>query len=144
MNRMDGIHFVFALLICAMIAGCYGTGSEDPGPVALISRFEIQPEEISPTDTVRATVFLSYSHQRNIVYKWKFRALETSIIDQKIGTILNGGRADNNGFTQTDSAYVVWKPDGYVGLVSVAVRIVPLSGPYDSETSAKAFRIHPE
>jgi len=135
---------LFNVLICAMIAGCYTTGGEDPGPVVSISRIEIQPEEISPSDTVRATVFISYSHQRNIVYKWKFRALETSIIDQKIGTILNGHRVDEDGFTQTDSAYVVWKSDGYVGLVSVAVRIVPLSGPYDIGNKAKAFRIHPE
>jgi hypothetical protein len=142
--RKNRIHIALALLFCAMIVGCYSTGSEDPGPVASISRIEIQPEVISPTDTVRATVFISYSHQRNIVYKWRFQAWESAIIGQKIGTILNGGRADNNGFTQTDSAYVVWKPDGYVGLVSVVVSIVPRSGPYDDETSAQTFRIHPE
>ena len=141
---MKSFNIAFALLICAMTAGCYGTGSEDPGPVASISRIEVQPEVINPMDTVRATVFLSYSHQRNIVYKWRFQAWESAIIGQKIGTILNGGRADNNGFTQTDSEYVVWKPDGYVGLVSVVVEIVPLSGPYDDESSAQTFRVHPE
>jgi hypothetical protein len=141
---MKSLNVAFALLICAMLAGCYSTGSEDPGPVASISRIEIQPEEISPTDTIRATVFLSHMHQKNIVYKWRFQAWESAIIGQKIGTILNGGRADNNGFTQTDSAYVVWKPDGYVGLVSVVVSIVPRSGPYDDETSAQTFRIDPK
>ncbi len=138
------MNIAIALLICAMIAGCYSTGSEDPGPVASISRIEILPEEINPSDTVRATVLLSHMQQKNIVYKWNFRAMESSIIDQKIGTILNGRHVDKDGFTQTDSAYVVWKPDGYVGLAAVEVKIVPLSGPYDDESSAQTFRIDPE
>jgi hypothetical protein len=139
-----GMTFALALLICAMIAGCYTTGSEDPGPVALVSRIEIQPEEISSMDTVRVTVFLAHVQQKNIVYKWNFRAMESSIIDQKIGTILNGRHVDKDGFMQTDSAYVVWKPGGYVGLAAVEVKIVPLSGPYEPEGRAIIFRIHPE
>ncbi len=131
------------IVIFAAFVGCNTTGSEDPGPVALISRIEIQPEEISSMDTVKVTVFLAQLQQKNIVYKWRFQAWESSIIGQKIGTILNGRQVDKDGFMQTDSAYVLWKPDGYVGLASVVVRIVPLSGPYDRATSAKAFRINP-
>lgn len=132
-----------ALLIFAAFVGCNTTGSEDPGPVALVSRIEIQPEEISSMDTVRVTVFLAQLQQKNIVYKWRFQAWESSIIGQKIGTILNSRQVDKNGFTQTSSAYVVWKPDGYVGFASVQVKIVPLSGPYDDESSAQTFRINP-
>jgi hypothetical protein len=135
---------ILTFAMVALLSSClYSSGGEDPGPVALISRIDIQPEEASLMDTVRVTVFIAQLQQKNIVYKWKFRALETSIIDQKIGTILNGRHVDKDGFTQTESAYVVWKPDGYVGLVAVSVRVVPLSGPYDRGTSAKAFRINP-
>lgn len=131
-----------ALVIFATFVGCNTTGSEDPGPIALISRIEIQPEEISSMDTVRVTVFLAQLQQKNIVYKWNFRAMESSIIDQKIGTILNGHQIDKDGFTQTDSAYVVWKPDGYVGLAVVEVKIVPLTGSYEPEGKAIVFRIN--
>jgi hypothetical protein len=100
---MKSLNIAFALLICAMIAGCYSTGSEDPGPVATIVRIEQDPAVISPTDTVKFTMIVTNQRQQAVKYAWSFGGK---------GNHLNGVRNPGDTYIYTDSPFIYWTPAG--------------------------------
>jgi hypothetical protein len=139
------MNIAFALLICAMIAGCYTRGGEDPGPFAFYAGTIIEPTSIHSTDTVKIRIILTHMHQRDIEYSWAFQ--DWSIVGgdtrNRIGTILNGKGASrirpSSNYTVTDSATVYWVPGEFTGRVLVQFNAWPKSGTFEPVVTAFSF-----
>lgn len=131
-----------ALAICVLMAGCYTTGGEDPGPVAIITGFQRVPEQVSPTDTVKITVGIKNLRQRDVIYRWRFKDWNGNWDDDStIGIILNGKRIAAGNSTITDSATVVWMPNGFKGLALVQFVLEPKTENYDDASTSFTFLI---
>ena len=131
-----------ALVICVLMVGCYTTGGEDPGPVATITGFQRVPEQVSPTDTVKITVGIKNLRQRDVIYRWRFKDWNGNWDDDStIGIILNGKRIAAGNSTITDSATVVWMPNGFKGLALVQFVLEPKTENYDDASTSFTFLI---
>jgi hypothetical protein len=138
MKPHPSIHSILTVLaICVLMAGCYTTGGEDPGPVATITGFQRVPEQVSPTDTVKITVGIKNLRQRDVIFRWRFKDWSGNWVDEStIGTIVNGKSIAAGNSTITDSATVVWMPNGFKGLVLVQFVLEPKTRIYgDASTS---------
>lgn len=134
--------FLATIVICATFVGCYTTGGEDPGPVATITGFQRVPEQVSPTDTVKITVGIKNLRQRDVIFRWRFKDWNGNWIDEStIGTILNGKSIAAGNSTITDSATVVWMPNGFKGLVLVQFVLEPKTKNYDDASTSFTFNI---
>lgn len=122
--------FLATIVICATFAGCYTTGGEDPGPVAIIARVEQDPATISPTDTVKFTVIISHQFQQKVGYSWSFGGK---------GVHLNGVKRPGDTYIGTDSHLIYWTPAGESGLLFGTVQIESLDKRY--ETASTSFEI---
>lgn len=141
---MKSLNVAFALLTCAMIAGCYTSGGEDPGPFARYAGTIIEPTSIHSTDTVKIRIILTHMSQRDIEYSWAFRDWSKLSDDTtRIGKILNGKGASRilprGNYTMTDSATVYWVPGEFTGRVLVQFNAWPKSGTYEPISRAFTF-----
>jgi hypothetical protein len=143
MKPHPSIHSILtALAICVLMAGCYTTGGEDPGPVATITGFQRVPELVSPTDTVIITAGIKNLRQRDVIFRWRFKDWSGNWIDEStIGTILNGKSIAEGNSTITDSATVVWMPNGFKGLVLVQFVLEPKTRIHDDASTSFTMQI---
>lgn len=133
MKPHPSIQSILTLLaICVLMAGCYTTGGEDPGPVADIVRIVQEPALISPTDTVKFTMIVANKRHQKVSYSWSFGGKGVHLH----GVNQNPGR-DN--FIHTDSTVIYWTPAGASGLLFGTAQVKSINNRYD--LVSKSFEI---